>query len=73
MTKTFTMTVTFDESTQTMSTETANNGFSPLEILGVLGIKKQDFLHQLYNPNDFVRKIQGENGEAETVVYKGAE
>lgn len=73
MIKTFTMTVTLDTVTQTITTETSNDGFYPLELFGVLETKKQDLLNQFYNPKDFVRVVKDKNGKTEELMYKGDE
>lgn len=75
MIKTFEMKVTFDTVAQKMTTETSasENGFSPIEMLGILELKRQDILMQIYNPNDFKRTLNCEDGHSDEIVYKGDE
>ena len=73
MLKTLDIKITFDTTTNTLNTTSEVEGFDALEILGLLELRKQDIMQQLYNPNEFERVRKYENGESDKVIYKGNE
>lgn len=58
-----------EEKDRSITTHLKNKGFSALELLGILDMKRQDIMEQLYRPGSFkyVREYEADDG---TVVRK---
>lgn len=69
--KKFRIDCTYDDETGHISINTsADGGITPLEIIGLLELKRLDMFNQLTNGTMFERKRINEDGSVETNVEK---
>ena len=60
MIKKFTLEAEFNTETEHLKIHKTNQGFTALEILGIMEMQQHDLLKQIYNPNDFERVAKGD-------------
>lgn len=70
MKKVFTFAVTVEDDNSDAVCECTNNGFTCMELIGFLELKKQDIMAQVRNPDMFVRKYINEDGSCVAVTEK---